>query len=158
MLLVFADWEVMMKSWSLEPGQPIVRKQLHSEYGGKGQGGICPSRLTDNVMLFTSESGDQYGYSDRLGDDGCFHYTGEGQIGPQSLNRGNRSVLDHREKGRSIRLFKGSSGSVRYIGEFALDSEKPFYFRSAPDVKGEERQVVVFRLRPVGEAKLGALH
>ena len=53
-------------AWGLEPGAEIRRVELHDEYGGGRQGGIAPSRLTDNVLIFTDPSvGSQHGYDDR---------------------------------------------------------------------------------------------
>lgn len=141
----------MSNSWKLQPGDRVSRKELQEEYGGRTQGGIGPSRKTPNVLIFTDPaSGEQHGYYDGWQPDGCFHYTGEGQRGDQRMVSGNRSILDHAEEGRSLRLFKGARGEVEYMGEFVLDSETPWYETDAPETGGGElRQVIVFRLRPV---------
>jgi hypothetical protein len=102
-------------------------------------------------MLFTSEAGHTYGYFDRMHADGCFHYTGEGQVGDQELRQGNKALAEHRMDGRAVRLFDGSSGEVSYRGEFELDAQEPYYVADAADLTGEMRTVYVFRLRPCGE-------
>ena len=101
-------------------------------------------------MIFTSDAGEQYGYVDGWQEDGCFHYTGEGQEGDQELKQGNKALLLHKEDGKSIRLFEGARGDVTYAGEFELDGEPKYYTTDAPDVNGEIRKVIIFRLRPVG--------
>jgi hypothetical protein len=139
------------RAWLLRPGDQIKRTELHSLYGGRRQGGISPSRVTDNVMLFSDPAvGQKYGYSDGWHDDGFFHYSGEGQEGDQSLDQGNGSILRHRKEGRAIRLFEGTSDWVTYLGEFVLDEERPYFRRDAAEFGSDRvREVVVFRLRRV---------
>jgi hypothetical protein len=139
-----------MGGWSLEPGAKIKRTELHDQFGGSRQGGISPSAQTSNVFIFTdSESGEQHGYIDSWKEDGCFHYTGEGQRGDQRMIGGNRAVLDSSEDGRMLRVFEGSGGVVEYKGLFALDRAQPWYEADAPETgNGPVRSVIVFRLRP----------
>ena len=74
-----------------------------------------------------------------------------GKQGDQAFIAGNRAVLNHVEDGCALRLFKGARGQVRYLGEFALDEATPFYRTDAPETGTDAiRQVIVFRLRPVG--------
>jgi hypothetical protein len=136
--------------WDLDPGDMIERTQLHLRYGGRTQGGIGPSKQSPNVLLFSDPvSGEQHGYFDGWGDDGCFHFVGEGQRGDQRMVSGNASVLRHGEDSRALRLFQGARGIVRYFGEFDLDDDRPWYYDDAPETNdGPIRQVIVFRLRP----------
>jgi hypothetical protein len=139
--------------WSLEPGDRILRSELHERYGGARQVGISPSRSSPNLFLFTSScSGEQYGYyHDCWEADGSFHYTGEGQQGDQALAGGNLAVLNHLNNGRALRVFHGSSGVVQYVGEFVLDAQHHYSWSLAPSItSGPLRQVIRFHLRPVG--------
>ncbi len=140
----------MATDWTLNPGEPIERVKLHERYGGRKQGGIGPSRQTPNVFVFTDPaSGEQHGYIDSWRDDGCFHYTGEGQRGDQQMKSGNRAILEHEQEGRSLRLFKGARGTVIYEGEFELDADRPWYTTDAPETGGGPvRNAIVFRMRP----------
>ena len=140
-----------MEGWTLVPGARIKRTILQDQYGGRRQGGVAPSTTSANVLIFTAPSGHKYGYYDGMQPDGCFHYTGEGQVGDQRLKQGNRALAQHKEANKSVRLFSGASGDVTYVGEFAVDEQEPFYKTDAPDVNGEMREVIVFRLRPIGE-------
>lgn len=138
--------------WALNPGDKIERKVLHENFGGRTQGGIGPSKSSPNVFVFTDAvAGAKHGYIDGWGEDGCFHYTGEGQYGDQAMKSGNASILRHKQEGRRLRLFDGARGIVAYIGEFEIEDQQPYYFADAPETGGGAvRQVIVFRLRPVG--------
>ncbi|MWA10682.1 restriction endonuclease [Streptomyces sp. BA2] len=138
--------------WDIKVGDVIKRVDLHQRYGGRRQGGIGPSRVSSNVFAFTDPAkGHRHGYFDGWGEDGCFHYAGEGQIGDQKMTQGNLSILRHQEDGRALRLFRGvSSGMCEYVGEFTLPEEHPYYLTEAPETNGGPvRSVIMFRLRPV---------
>jgi hypothetical protein len=141
------------EDWNLSPGAVIKRTSLQDRYGGRRQGGIAPSTVSPNILIFTAPSGHKYGYYDGMQPDGCFHYTGEGQVGDQQFKQGNRALAGHKQANKCVRLFSGASGEVQYVGEFAVDDKVPFYKTDAPDVNGEMREVIVFRLRPVGTYK-----
>ena len=140
--------------WTLKVGDPIKRTVLHQQFGGRRQGGVSPSAQSANVFLFSDPaSGEQHGYIDDWKNDGCFHYTGEGQRGDQQMISGNRAILDAHRDGRVLRVFKGTGGQVKYDGEFELDPEQPFYTADAPETGGRQiRSVIVFRLRPLNGA------
>lgn len=138
--------------WNLEPGDTILRKELHRRYGGAGQGGIEPSAKTPNVFVFSDpKSGEKYGYIYDRWRDGVFHFTGDGQVGDQEIKFGNRAIRDHKKDGRALRVFEGVRGLVTYLGEFELAAD-PYYTGEAKDRLGNPRRVFVFRLIPVGAA------
>ena len=139
------------------PGDVVKRTELHRRYGGRRQGGIAPSSQSLNVLIFTGPAGHQYGYFDGWHDDGLFHYTGEGQEGDQQLRQGNRALAEHVLNRIAIRLFRGVRGKVTYVGQFQIDDRRPYYTTDAPDVNGEIRKVIVFRLKPVGPIKAAGL-
>jgi hypothetical protein len=140
-----------MTEWNLAPGARVKRTKLQDKYGGRRQGGIAPSTKSPNVLIFSAPSGHKYGYFDGMHPDGCFHYTGEGQVGDQQLKQGNRALAEHVQANKSVRLFWGARGDVTYVGEFRVDQSNPWYKTDAPDVEEEIREVIVFRLRPVGD-------
>lgn len=144
--------DVRADGWSLEPGESIRRVELHDRYGGSRQGGTIPSRSTPNIMLFKDPLvGQAHGYYDGwVGNH--YYYTGHGQTGDQEFKAGNAAVRDHKSGERALRVFRGVGGTVTYLGRFELDDEAPFFRMEAPDsVTGDPRQVIVFRLRPVGD-------
>ncbi|MGW4379342.1 hypothetical protein [Kitasatospora sp. NPDC004531] len=138
--------------WHLRPGDQIRRTELHSRYGGSGQGGISPSRRSPNVLIFTDpKAGRQHGYFDEWDEDGTFHYTGAGQHGDQVFDKGNKAIRDHLRTGKRLRLFEGSREVVRYVGEFTLDSAKPYSPGRAPGTGTSElRDVIRFHMIRVG--------
>src|SRR3954453_5036128 len=94
-------------TWDLSPGQDIERKVLQAEYGGRTQGGIGPSKKSPNVFVFSDPvAGEPHGYFDGWRNDGCFHYTGEGQRGDPRVVSGNKTILEHAEDGRVLRVFR----------------------------------------------------
>lgn len=137
--------------FALKPGDRIKRTDLHARYGGSKQGGMTSSTTSSNVFLFSDpETGSEHGYVDSWKDDGCFHYTGMGQVGDQTMTSGNASALNHKQNGKALRLFDGSGGVITYVGRFEIDDADPFYRDYRPDRTGAMRWVFVFRLRPVG--------
>ncbi len=138
--------------WEIQPGVVAVRRDIHARYGGRRQGGIGPSRSTPNILIFTDPvRGRTHGYFDGWGDDGCFHYTGEGQVGDQQMLQGNLAILRHQEDGRALRLFRAVRDGVQYLGVFAIDPDRPWYTSEAPETGGGPlRTVIIFRLRPQG--------
>src|SRR6266516_8009309 len=114
--------------WALEPGDQIERTTLHARYGGRTQGGIGPSKKSPNVLIFSDPvAGEPHGYFDGWREDGCFHYTGEGQYGDQQMKSGNAAILNHEAEGRALRVFMGARGTVTYEDEFELADDQPWY-------------------------------
>ncbi|MDR6219214.1 hypothetical protein [Deinococcus soli (ex Cha et al. 2016)] len=137
-------------TFDLVPGQEIVRKELHDRFGGRRQGGIGPSIKIPAVFIFTDPAtGAQHGYYDGWGTDGHYHYVGEGQRGDQNLMQGNGAIARSVQDDRQLLLFSGVSGTVKFIGEFTLATDHPYYWTDAPETGGGPlRSVVVFRLKP----------
>jgi hypothetical protein len=146
-----------------QPGAILTRADIHPVLGGSGYAGICPAIEKRNVLLFSdSKVGERFGYSDGwLAEDDdigpIFTYTGAGKRGDQSLSGGNSAILEHAKRGRTLHLFiavgkvPGSDTRThRYIGKFKVDERNPFEIREAKDELGRDRNVIVFRLRPIG--------
>jgi hypothetical protein len=138
----------------MEVGSLHLRSELHVQFGGNPRAGICPTK-SGLVLIFSDPaSGKPFGYDshDYLAD-GIYHYTGEGRVGDQLFVRGNKAILQNRE----LLLFsRVDQKTWRFVGEVRL-AEPPFLTAKAPDQKGLEREVIVFRLKPVS-AKFALLH
>jgi hypothetical protein len=134
-------------------GAQMRRRDLHQQYGGSRQGGISPCKSAPYVFLFTDHTrGQQYGYFDGWGEDGLYHYCGEGQQGDQVMARGNKALLQHAQNGKSLQLLEYvTTGVVALRGEFEVDKDQPYYISEAPDASGETRTVIMFRLRPISD-------
>lgn len=144
-------------------GQTVRRADVVTRYGGSiYSGGIVPSNSTSTVMVYTDpDVGKTHGYNFDGWADGAFYYTGEGQVGDQTLTAGNKAIANHAEDGRALHVFEVEPGQAlkpkggklqRYVGEFVLDPEAPHRFEEATDKNGDWRTVVVFKLLPVGAA------
>ncbi|MEU2423080.1 P-loop NTPase fold protein [Streptomyces sp. NPDC007851] len=156
-----------MADSQLQPGMTATRAEIRTLYGGSSQGGIVPSNTSNSVLLYSDPTvGRRYGYRDGwLAEEDehgpIFEYTGAGALGDQTFEgsggSGNRAVLNHVEAGRSLRVFT-ATGTVpgsqtklhRYVGEFKVDADRPYVLRQMPDSNGNQRKVIVFRLRPAG--------
>lgn len=130
------------------PGAVYDRKtEIHGLFGGSLQSGIAASATYPAIFLFTGDSGEQYGYADHW-ENGAYFYTGEGQRGPMTFIRGNRAIAEHAVDGRALHLFKsiGKGNGNVYMGEFSCAD---MFERTQPDVSGQDRTAIVFRLVPV---------
>ena len=145
---------VVSSSWDIAPGTTLLRREVHTRYGGSRQSGISPSAKSRNVFVFSDlETGKKFGYDKHEGrhEDGSYRYTGEGQIGNQTLkSNGNAALLSAETKDRSIRLFKTDGTSATYIGEYTL-GDPPYRVERALDRDNKERNVLVFNLMPTSD-------
>lgn len=136
-------------------GQPIRRRLLHERYGGLWQGGISTPSDYPIILLFTGDTGEQYGYRDEWLPDGTFRYTGEGQVGDMTFVRGNRAIRDHAMNGKDLHLFeKTGRGLVQYVGQMVCAGYE--MVPDVPDGKGNPRTVVAFCLSPLEQQLLPA--
>tara|TARA_Y100000813_G_C24126714_1_gene335510 strand:+ start:1 stop:858 length:858 start_codon:yes stop_codon:yes gene_type:complete len=121
-----------------------TRRDLHRKYGGNPQSGISNCRDYPIIFIFTGSSGEQYGYEDGWDSEGYFRYTGEGQIGDMTFDRGNRSLLEHKENNKKVFLFEktNQSGLWEFIDELKLEGYE--YFISK-DREGTNRNSIKFR-------------
>jgi len=127
-------------------GSAYRRREIHDEYGGQRQGGIATPSHYPLVFLFTSSSGEQYGYKDGWEGD-LYLYTGQGQVGDMTFDRGNRAIRDHVRDGKDLHMFEQiGSGMVQYIGQMVCLGHR---LGRTPDSSGEDRRIIVFELLPV---------
>jgi hypothetical protein len=138
------------RSFNLSPGNRILRKELHERWGGRIQGGISPTKRIPAIFIFWSPAiGEKHGYYDEFRSDGCFYYTGAGQLGDQQMRDANLALLRHTEEGRSVYLFAGAGGEVEFVDELVLDQENPFAVVDAPETgDGPLRKVFEFKFHP----------
>lgn len=121
------------------------RKELHNEFGGNRQSGICPSSEYPIIFIFSGNSGGKYGYEDGWDNENFFRYSGEGQIGDMEFTRGNKSILNHKEDGKNIYLFEKTteSGYWKFIDELVYVS---YDYYPTKDRDGNKRNGIRFNL------------
>ena len=135
--------------WDIPIGARIARKEIHDRFGGVREGGISPVlEKSKNIMIFSHPRANaEHGYEpDVWLDDDTFLYCGEGPSGDQQMIRYNKSVLQHAEKDKVLRVFDGTRGEVTYKGAFALDSEDPWFHKDSIGFDGSPRKVIMFRM------------
>lgn len=153
-------------TWILQPGETMSRDERRVLFGGAPYGGIEPSARTPNVFVYSDRvQGTLFGYDfdGWTEDDSVFLYTGEGTVGDQEMREGNRAILTAADDDRAIRLFV-ADGTVsgrkekiqRYVGEFKVDADDPYFVEQGVDTDGALRAVFVFRLHPIGDVMVRA--
>jgi 5-methylcytosine-specific restriction protein A len=134
-------------SWGFEEGKVYSRRvDIHAKFGGQQQGGIVTPSQHPLVIIITGEEGLEHGYADRTRDDGVFEYFGEGQVGDMVMQRGNLAIASHAADGKSLLLFRKTTEGLRFLGEMVYDKH---HTEKAPDREGNERDAIVFELRPL---------
>ena len=153
--LGFHAAEATHPALALKFGATYQRRYLLELYGGQMQAGIWTPAEFSVVMLFTGESGHEYGYKDGWTEEGVFRFTGEGQLGDMRFERGNLAIHNHRESGRDLLLFTdlGKGKGVRYEGLFECAEHDVV---DGVDRAGAARKVIVFDLVPVKSFALDA--
>jgi 5-methylcytosine-specific restriction protein A len=137
----------------LEVGQAYNRWELNDVYGGGRYNGISTPADHALVFIFTSSSGESYGYKDGFQPDDTFLYTGEGVQGDMTMDGRNKSIHDHQANNEELHLFEDTEYPwiVIYRGQYKYDSHR---WEEHPDENGNPRDAIRFRLVPVGGKKV----
>ncbi|MHC2797163.1 5-methylcytosine-specific restriction protein A [Mesorhizobium jarvisii] len=134
-------------TWGYERGRTYNRRaDIHARFRGQQQGGIITPSEHSLVIIVTGEEGLAHGYADRRRADGVFEYFGEGQVGDMQMVRGNAAIANHSTEGKSLLLFRRAPGGLVFDGEYVYERH---HLEPAPDREGNERQAIVFELRPI---------
>ena len=125
-------------------------------------GGIRNSVKNKLVILFWNapaeniqkEKDDEFGrvniYEDSFDEKtGYYRYIGEGKEGNQTLSRGNKSIAEAKNNGRTIHLFHQHerNGKHEYLGEVELIGKPET--QTHQDINKNDRKEYVFFLKPV---------
>lgn len=133
-------------------GQIYKRSQIHDQYGGNRQSGICPSSQGPYIFIFSGSQGGQHGYKDQWINDKVYSYTGEGQVGDMEFTRGNLALMEHQNQGKRVFLFEYvQTGWVRFESE--LEFYDADYFET-PDRNGDMRIGIKFFFNRIGARPL----
>jgi hypothetical protein len=124
------------------------RRDIHAQYGGNWQSGICPSGKFPYIFIFSGKSGKQHGYEDGWDNPNVFSYTGEGQKGDMNFTKGNLALRDHLINGKRVFLFESySKGFVKFKCE--VEFFDVGYFET-PDTDGVNREGIKFFFKRKG--------
>lgn len=126
------------------PGATLNNENLTGIFLCSGQGGMRRSKRTNTLVIISNHVNSVY--DDRWIND-VLHYTGMGQIGPQSLEfNQNRTLNESPTNGVAVHLFEVfTKRTYTYIGEVVL-ADKP-YQEQQLDAEGNNRPAWVFPLR-----------
>ena len=130
-----------MKISDFKLSKVYARRDLMDAYKGAFQGGINICKRTNTIVITSLSRKNPYG--DERFEGEIFPYVGEGQQGDQKMVRGNKALLEAKEKGRDIHLFiRYKETEYTYFGIVELVGEP--YFANRLDTKGEMRKVIIF--------------
>jgi 5-methylcytosine-specific restriction enzyme A len=128
-------------------GEIYKRTDVQQIYGGSPRGGIAPSASYPYILIFSQPSGEKHGYADRWENDLVFSYTGEGQEGDMHFTRGNLALLEHKDKGKRVFLFREIyKAHYKFEGELEVED---FDFFPSYDKNGRDRTAIKFFLKKV---------
>lgn len=139
-------------SSELEVGCEYVRSELHTRYGGQHQSGIVTPKLHQMILLFSSPSGQTFGYHDGWESPDVYLYFGQGQSGDMELKRGNRAIMDAEAEQEPLHLFvreTKAASTYRYEGVFRCDGFD--WVDANSDGRDQARRAIRFRLARVLE-------
>jgi hypothetical protein len=144
----------MSIEWPISVGSSLSKASIHSSVGGSGQHGMTSCLNGSAFLVFHNKTaGKKYGYDRWEGwqTDGSFRYTGQGVKGDQKFTRCNKSLLQMSALGKPIHLFQTDKkgNPYEYTGLVTL-GDPTYELKLAPDKNGNERQVIVFHLIPIG--------
>ena len=123
-------------------GEKYKREELMSAFKGAFQGGINICKSTNTIVITSKHTGNRI-YDDKLFDGDVMYYTGEGQVGNQKMWKGNKAILEAKDKGRDIHLFvRFKPTEYTYFGIVEL-VDQPF-FADEKDTEGNMRKVIKF--------------
>ncbi|WP_161782612.1 HNH endonuclease [Halococcus sediminicola] len=123
-----------------------------SEFKGQRQHGISTPVDLPVILIFTDVESKEYGYSDQFFDNGIFVYSGEGQQGDMAMEGGNERILNHKDRGDVLHVFE-KVGDISGADVFSYDGQCEYvdhFWEQAPDVNGNLRRAVRFKLAPLG--------
>lgn len=123
-------------------GHIYKRDDLISAFGGSFMRGINPCHKTNTIVITSVHTGNRI-YDDKLFDGDTMYYTGEGQVGDQTLSGGNKAIYTAKERNVPIYLFvRFKRQEYTYFGEVVVVGE-PF-FEIEKDINGLDRKVIKF--------------
>ena len=121
-----------------------VEKEYRINRSGFGRG----INVTDDAIILISsliKDGMRYTYHDHFDVNGDFIYSGEGQNGDQTMNRGNRAIVEAAQNNKKIILIiKASPTEYMPQGEYYLVE---YTVEDDTGEDGEQRKEYKFRLR-----------
>jgi hypothetical protein len=125
-------------------GEIVDNRTICDVCGVAAMGGIRVNRERSHIVLISNNTNPIYRNEWQ---DGTLHFVGMGSIGPQQLNRQNRTLANSKRYGWTVHLFEVfEKGRYVYAGEVELAGDP--YFSDQVDARAAARFVWIFPLRP----------
>ncbi len=131
-------------------GDIFTREQLMNIFKISGQSGMMKTNLLNALVLTTSEDNGIYG--DTGIENGTIQYTGEGQIGDQTITKNNKTLYYSKRNNIPVYLFSKDK-KRRYIFEGKVELYDKPYQMPENDINGKDRLVYKFPLRVIYSEK-----
>ena len=132
----------------LERSSVLSSSDVGKKYGINRSGFGRGINVTDDAIILISsliKDGMRYTYHDHFDVNGDFIYSGEGQNGDQTMNRGNRAIVEAAQNNKKIILIiKASPTEYMPQGEYYLVE---YTVEDDTGEDGEQRKEYKFRLR-----------
>jgi hypothetical protein len=124
----------------LNVGDIIDNRTLCDLFGVANMGGMRVNRARSTILLISNNT--DATYTNAWHDD-VLHFVGMGSVGPQKLDRQNRTLAESKRRGWEVHLFEVfEKGRYVYAGQVELAGEP--YRSDQPDASGAERYVWIF--------------
>lgn len=133
---------------SINIGDIFTREQLMTIFKINGQSGIMKTNILNCLVLTTSENNGIYG--DSTIENGFITYTGEGQIGDQTITKNNKTIYESNSNDLPMYLFS-KNNNKNYIFEGRVKLCGTPYQVMEKDKNENERLVWKFPLMIVYE-------
>ena len=127
----------------LRKGEIIDNRTICDIHRVANMGGIRVNKSRNEIVLISNNTDATYLNEWR---DGVLHFVGMGSVGPQKLDRQNRTLANANKSGATLHLFEVFEKS-RYVygGQVELAGEP--YMSDQPDARADGQFVWIFPLR-----------
>jgi hypothetical protein len=126
----------------LKIGETIGNQTICDVFGVASMGGIRVSKARSHIVLISNNTDPTYRNEWR---DGILHFVGMGSIGPQKLDRQNRTLANSKKTGWTVHLFEVFEKSRHvYAGEVELAGDP--HRSDQADARADARFVWIFPL------------
>jgi hypothetical protein len=123
-------------------GETIDNKTVCDVFGVANMGGIRVNKVRSCIVLISNNTDPTYRNEWQ---DGTLHFVGMGSIGPQKLDRQNRTLAKSKRNGWTVYLFEVFEKSrYVYAGEVELAGDP--YMSDQADARADDRFVWIFPL------------
>jgi len=127
----------------IRSGEFINNRTLCEVFGVANMGGIRVNKSRNLIILVSNHTDPTY-RNEWQGQ--ILHFAGMGSVGPQKLDRQNRTLANSKRNGTVVHLFEVHEKSKYvYAGEVELADEP--YMSDQPDTRADSRFVWMFPLR-----------